>query len=163
MRWPRLAPPQAKPLPDASPMSLERFEALADAFGADLRRWPETDRAAAQGLAEASPSARARLAQADALDAVLGLSRVAAPSAELRQRLLAGAPKPNAIRAAAAGPRSARAKLVRWLSGLGAVGVLTCGAVVGATVVSVSAASHGDADSMAGLYDQANTLDAGGA
>ncbi len=142
------------------PMSLERFAALADAFGADMRRWPATDRAAAQDLAQMSPSARACLAEADALDAVLDQSRVTAPSAELYQRILAQAPTSKTIRLRPAA--SARSRLVRWLSGLGAVGVLTCGAVAGAAVVAVSGPSHSDADSLAGLYDQTNSLDAGG-
>jgi hypothetical protein len=144
-------------------MTLGRFAALADAFGADLRRWPEAERAAAQALTRESDIARARLAEADALDAMLDLSRVAAPSAELRQRILAAAPQQSSIRAAANDPASARAKLLRWLSGLGAVGVLTCGAVAGAAVVAVSGPTHVDADSVAGLYDQANGLDSGGA
>lgn len=148
---------------DPSPISLERFSALADAFGADMRRWPEADRAAAQDLARQSPSARARLAEADTLDAVLDLSRVAAPSVELRDRILATAPKPRAIRGAGRDPASAKSRLLRWLSGLGAVGVLTCGALAGAAVVAVSGPSHVDTDGVAGLYDQANSLDAGGA
>jgi hypothetical protein len=141
-------------------MTLERFSALAEAFGADMRRWPEADRAAARALAQDSAPARTRLAEADALDAALDLSRVASPSPELRQRILSAAPKPRASRADAA---SARSRLMRWLSGLGAVGVLTCGAMAGAAVVAVSGPSHVDSDSLAGLYDQPNTLDAGGA
>ncbi len=146
-----------------SPISLERFSALADAFGADIRRWPEADRAAAQDLARESSVARARLAEADALDAVLDLPHVAAPSAELRHRILAAAPKPRAIRGGGRDPASARSRLLRWLSGLGAVGVLTCGALAGAAVVAVSGPSHVDTDGVAGLYEQANSLDAGGA
>ncbi len=57
---------------------------------------------------------------------------------------------------------SARSRLLRWLSGLGAVGVLTCGAMAGAAVVAM-APTHVDADGLAGLYDQTNGLDAGGA
>jgi hypothetical protein len=146
-----------------NPISLERFSALADAYGADLGRWPEADRAAAQALAQDSAKARARLAEADALDAVLDLSRVASPSPELRQRILSEAPKPRAIRSGAPNPASARSRLMRWLSGLGAIGVLTCGAMAGAAVVAVSGPAHVDADSLTGLYDQANSLDAGGA
>lgn len=145
------------------PMSQERFAALADAFGADMRRWPAADRAAAQDLAQMSSSARACLAEADALDAVLDQSRVTAPSVELYQRILAQAPRPGMMRLRAAGVASARSRLLRWLSGLGAVGVLTCGAVAGAAVVAVAGPSHIDADSLAGLYDQTNNLDAGGA
>jgi len=136
-------------------LNLERFFALADAYGGDLGRWPEADRAAARDLATASPAARARLAEGCALDAVLDLSQTAAPSAALRLRILAQAPKPRAI--------SARAKLMRRLSWLGAAGALTCGALAGAVVVAVSApASHIDADSLSGVYDQANGFDGAG-
>jgi len=147
----------------SAPISLERFSALADAYGADLRRWPEADRAAAQALAQESAPARALLAEADALDAVLDLSRVASPSPELRQRILSEAPKARPTRLTAPNSTSARSRLLRWLSGLGAVGVLTCGAVAGAAVVAVSGPAHIDADSLTGLYDQTNSLDAGGA
>jgi len=141
------------------PLSLERFASLADTYGGTIGRWPEADRAAAQVLAEESAIARAKLAEADALDAVLDRSRVAAPSAELRQRLLASAPKPRAIR----DPASTRSRLLRWLSGLGAIGVLTSGALAGAAVVAMSGPTHVDADSVAGLYEQANVLDSAGA
>jgi len=144
-------------------MSLERFAALADAFGADMRRWPVAKRLAAQDLAQVSARARTCLAEADALDAVLDQSRVTAPSPELYQRILAQAPKPRMIRLRAAGATSARSRLLRWLAGLGAVGVLTCGAVAGAAVVAVAGPSHVDSDSLTGLYDQTNSLDAGGA
>jgi hypothetical protein len=135
-------------------LSLERFFALADAYGGDLSRWPEADRAMARDLATASPDAQARLAEGRALDGALDLFQAAAPSAALRLRILAQAPKPRAI--------SARAKLVRRLSWLGAAGALTCGVLAGATVVAVSAPSHIDADSLSGVYDQASGFDGAG-
>jgi hypothetical protein len=135
---------------------------LADAYGGDMRRWPEADRAGGEALVRESAVARARLAQADALDAMLDQSRVGAPSAALRQRIVSSAPKPRALSASVA-PVLARSRLLRWLSGLGAIGVLTCGAVTGAAVVAMSGPTHIDADSLAGLYDTSNALDAGGA
>ena len=38
-------------------MTSERFLALVAAYGADARRWPEAERAAAQALAAARPEA----------------------------------------------------------------------------------------------------------
>ena len=42
-------------------MNLERFEYLADAYGADLRRWPASERAFAETLIAADPSLKAVL------------------------------------------------------------------------------------------------------
>ena len=73
-------------------MTAERFLALVDAWGADPRRWPAEERAAAEAFAAARPEvARPALAEADAVDALLHASRVAAPSAALRDRVLASA------------------------------------------------------------------------
>ncbi|MGO4411082.1 hypothetical protein AB4Y66_13640, partial [Brevundimonas sp. M-11_2] len=53
-------------------MTYERFEYLADAYGGDLRRWPEAEREAARALTAVDARAAALLAQADRLDALLG-------------------------------------------------------------------------------------------
>ena len=47
-------------------MTYERFEHLADAYGGDLRRWPEAEREAARDLMAADPRAAVLLAEADA-------------------------------------------------------------------------------------------------
>jgi hypothetical protein len=150
MRRPPLPTPDPKPA-----LSPERFSALAAAYGGDLRRWPEPERAAAQAMAQASALARAQLDEESALDAVLDGARVAAPSMALRRRILDQAPKSRQA--------SARSRLMRWLSGLGAIGILTCGAAAGAAVVAVSGPSHVDADGVAALYDQGNVFDGAGA
>ncbi|HWQ87459.1 hypothetical protein [Brevundimonas sp.] len=73
-------------------MTSERFLALVAAWGADARRWPEGERSAAQAFAAAHPeTARAALAEADAVDALLHLSRAPRPSAALRDRVIASA------------------------------------------------------------------------
>lgn len=73
-------------------MTSERFLALIAAYGADARRWPENERAAAQAFAAADPAAvRSALAEADAVDALLHLSRAARPSMALRDRVIASA------------------------------------------------------------------------
>lgn len=60
-------------------MTPERFEALASAYGGDLRRWPEDEREAAQAFAERRPEAQAILARERRLDELL--DRAATPRA----------------------------------------------------------------------------------
>ena len=73
-------------------MTPARFIALTDAYGADHRRWPETERAAAQAFAVAHPEvADQAMTQADALDDLLFASRPLQPSAILRDRVIAAA------------------------------------------------------------------------
>jgi len=73
-------------------MTAERFHALIAAYGADARRWPEAERAAAEAFAAACPEVAQRaLDKADAIDALLHVSRVPSPSAALRDRVIASA------------------------------------------------------------------------
>jgi hypothetical protein len=86
-------------------MTAERFMALAAAYGADLRRWPSAERAAAEAYLAASPeTARPALAQADEIDALLFASARPLPSAALRDRVLASAGQAR-LKAAGAGRR----------------------------------------------------------
>lgn len=78
-----------------SRMTRERFEALADAWGGDLRRWPEVERGPAERLRAADPSLAGVLESADALDALLHAAPRPVVSAALRDRVLAAAPKPR--------------------------------------------------------------------
>ena len=52
-------------------MTLRRFRALAQSYGAELHRWPREERGAAQALLESSEEARALLAQERSLDAAI--------------------------------------------------------------------------------------------
>lgn len=79
-------------------MKADRLHALAEAYGADLRRWPASERAFAESLIAADPSLKTVLAQAAALDALLDASPAPTPSADLTARLLAAAPKVRARR-----------------------------------------------------------------
>lgn len=54
-------------------MTLEKFQTLADAYGAKLDRWPVDDRSAAGQLLTSDPRARALIAEASALDRLLDL------------------------------------------------------------------------------------------
>lgn len=73
-------------------MTSERFFALVSAYGADARRWPEPERAAAMAFAAAQPALAApALAEADAADALLHASKARHPSIVLRDRVIASA------------------------------------------------------------------------
>ena len=73
-------------------MTPERFTALVSAYGADARRWPESERATAQAFMAAEPeTTRAVLAEADALDALLHAAPAQQVSMALRDRVIASA------------------------------------------------------------------------
>lgn len=52
-------------------MTLGRFQHALDAYGADLSRWPQSQRNAAERLMASDPAAAAAFAQARALDALI--------------------------------------------------------------------------------------------
>ena len=79
-------------------MKAQRLHALAEAYGADLRRWPASERAFADSLIAADPSLKAVLDEAAALDALLDAAPAPAPSAVLTARVLAAAPKARSRR-----------------------------------------------------------------
>jgi hypothetical protein len=113
-------------------LTLERFQDLADAFGGDVARWPEADRAAGLAFARAEPSATAAiLAEASALDRLLAASPGPAPSLALREAVIAAAPRPRR-----------RAIDRRWV-GLGAslAAASIAGVLAGAAAAPI-AASH---------------------
>ena len=73
-------------------MSIDRLTALTEAYGADRRRWPEAERAAAEAaLAQETAAADRLLRDADAVDALLDASPRPTVSAALRDRVLASA------------------------------------------------------------------------
>lgn len=75
-------------VPSPAGMSLERFAALAEAYGGEIDRWPEGERFAALSLAGRSEEARTLLADAHGLDFLL--SRVdppPEPTPALRERM----------------------------------------------------------------------------
>ena len=75
-------------------ITLARFTALVEAYGAEEARWPADERAAATAFAQRDEQAASVLAEARALDSLLALDRPAsAPSDLLRARILAKAPK----------------------------------------------------------------------
>lgn len=123
-------------------MTAERFLALVAAYGADRRRWPEGERAAAEAFAAAhAEMARPNLDEADALDALLHRSPTPQVSTALRDRVLAAA--------ASAGGRAGRAGRL-WIDRLSLAfgagwAVATCAGVVAGVMLT----SHVTADAQA--------------
>jgi hypothetical protein len=77
-------------------MTQERFQQLTDSYGAEPKRWPAAERAAAQAFAEAQPEqARAALFAARMIDAALDMSPAIEVRPALRNAILATAPKPR--------------------------------------------------------------------
>lgn len=133
-------------------MTAERFLALVAAYGADARRWPEAERAAAQAFAVAEPErARAALADADATDALLCASRAAPPSMPLRDRVIA-----SAADAGLKAKRAGRAWLDRltWAFGAGWAAAACAGVVAGVVMTGQLTA---DAQADAVLYQASLT------
>ena len=104
-------------------MTIERLKALAEAYGADLRRWPASERPFAESLVATDPAARAALEEAAAMDVLLDASPPPTPPAALAARILAAAPK----------AREARAHLGRifWFLGAGWAAAACAGVVAG--------------------------------
>lgn len=121
-------------------MKIERLEVLAEAYGADLSRWPAHERAFAESLIAADPAARAVLEDAAALDALLDASPRVTPSADLTARVLAAAPKARV--------RTGRGHLHRlfWVLGAGWAAAACAGVVAGVGLTShITANERADA------------------
>lgn len=82
-------------------MNAERLSAILETYGADPKRWPAEERAAAEALLATGVGAEA-LAEARALDALLAEDDAGAPSDLLMARLKRAAPRAVSWRAAGA-------------------------------------------------------------
>lgn len=112
-------------------MTRERFDYLAQAYGGDLRRWPEIEREGARALAADDPQAAALLREADDLDALLDAAPRVAASHALREQVIA----------AAAGAGLGRRRrggigVMAWLSGAGWAAAACAGAFFGVVLTS---------------------------
>lgn len=108
-------------------MTPERFHQIVAAYGADPRRWPEQERAAAEAWAALHRAeADAVLAEAAGIDAWLAVSTADPPGAALHERIVASAPVRR--------PAVPRRRL--WWSGAAVAGVGLLGGVAGALAVS---------------------------
>lgn len=124
-------------------MKAERLHELADAYGADLRRWPASERAFAESLIAADPSLKAVLDQAAALDALLDAAPRPVPSAALTARILAAAPRSNS-----------RLRKAIWYLGAGWAAAACAGVVAG---VGLTTHLTADARADAVLYQSSLT------
>jgi hypothetical protein len=105
-----------------SPVTMERFEELLDAYGAAPERWPDAEREPAERLLEQSAAARALWHQSADLDRLLDTEPAASPSPGLAARVLAAAPprRPRRIWRrvlVAAVPLAAAASVALWFAG----------------------------------------------
>lgn len=110
-------------------MTPERFAYLADAYGANLQRWPVAEQRAAQALLDsANVHAREALHEAGRLDGLLDSHHVAALDPALVRQVRLSAPT----------RRSFWARYAGWLSPAGLVGVGVAGIATGMLVASLS-------------------------
>ena len=93
--------------PESEVMTLEAFQHLADAYGANLERWPDAKRSAATRLLAASATARASLVEARALDRLLDTPpMITGNAADLAERIIASASgSPSGARAGSVSDR----------------------------------------------------------
>lgn len=114
-------------------MNPARFRELADAFGGDLNRWPEPERAAAVAWVEADPlEAERALFAARQIDAALDASPRPVVSMVLRDRVIASAASAG-LKARAAWPGLRR---LLWIGGVGWAAAACAGVVFGANLSS---------------------------
>lgn len=138
-------------------MTFERFQLLAEAYGGAIARWPADVQDGAYAFLAAAPDqADAVLAEARACDALMDHAVSLAPSAALRDRVIALAP--------AARPQ--RARIWRWMTGAG-VGVglaaATAAGVMAGVNLSLSRAPVGEDEALlTTLYDTGLGDDLGG-
>lgn len=113
-------------------MTSERFARIVDAYGADPRRWPADERAAACAFAQAHPrEAQQWLAEAAAVDAGLAADLVEPASRALQRRIVA-----SAQGAGRAGLRGTRPRFW-WVPGAALAGAGIAGLAAGAMAMSL--------------------------
>jgi hypothetical protein len=116
-------------------MTAERLLELIDVYGADMRRWPDGERAAARALlASGPPALRERLQQAALLDQWLDSHGVAAPDDALLRRVVASSVSSTPVRQPGWPPRW-------WWPSAGLAAIALTGALTGGLVMSVALSS----------------------
>jgi hypothetical protein len=123
-------------------MTIERFAALVDAYGADRRRWPTAEQGAALALLANDPRARALLVEARLLDETLDGEPSPAVSPALRAAVLAATPTPSQARRWAAAA-TARFWVRTWGPGAGLVAAGVAGVMFGAVLAGGSSLDAG--------------------
>jgi len=148
-------------------LTLKRFKAMTGSYGADLLRWPEPERTAAQTLLEGSAEARALLADARMLDEALAMASARQSAAHRRNNhedvALARLRSGVAARIAAASGRS-RVSLRALSTPLGWAGLATaCSlAVVAGLVIGSLYTPPGVSDALLTLLQPAPIDNLGG-
>lgn len=141
-------------------MTETRFSELANAFGGDLRRWPEAERGPADVWRAAEPvRAAAILTEAEALDAALDASPAPNWTPELFERIVQAAPR-----------AVSRTRLWRWISGAGlglglataCAGGVAVGAVLAPVALPVLQGQAGSGDDLSAMLDDASDMGVSG-
>ena len=140
-------------------MDATRFGELADAFGGDVRRWPDAVRDAARAWVEAHPmEAERALFDARQTDAALYASPQPAVSTALRDRVLASAASAG-LKARAGWPSLRR---LLWIGGAGWAAAACAGVVFGANLGGhLATQAQADAvldQAMLGDFDETEVL-----
>lgn len=128
-------------------MDQDRFEALADAYGGDMQRWPTECRGEAQAFAAAHPEvAETVLTAAQALDAILADAVQEPPSDALYHRIVAD------------GMRARPLSRPAWAAAAAAV-MLTVGLGAGWLAAPSTVGADEDVFALAfGAFESADTL-----
>lgn len=148
-------------------MDLDRFRALAETYGGDIRRWPEAERDGAAALAAVDQGAASALAEAALLDEALDDWRVEPAGLALRDRVATGAP--TARRSWSVPVWAGRGEGLRlWFAGAGlAAGLLgvSCGVILSTAAVReardeamVAAAYHDSSSTLSSFSEPVRTL-----
>lgn len=120
-------------------MDAKRLRELADAYGADWRRWPEGERDAARARLDAEPELERVLFEARGLDAMLHAAPPPQATSALRERVIAAAPRPRASLWSRLSRTTGRSSGAVWLSGAGVAAAVCAGLLVGEAAVSRAA------------------------
>ena len=128
------------------PLTLARFQELADAYGGVVARWPEQHREVAMAMAS-QPNARAILAGASFLDDALDGWRVSAPTPSLRDHVVRSAPAPK---------RKIVTRARLWWSGVGIAAALA-GATAGTAAVAIASPTDTASDNTTSFGDIAGS------
>ena len=145
---------------DRNPVGMDatRFSDLADAYGGDVRRWPERERDAARAWIDAHPDAEHTLFDARLTDAILFASPNPTVSMVLRDRVLASAATAG-LKARGAWPSMRK---LLWIGGAGWAAAACAGVVFGANLSGhLAARSQADAvleQAMIGGFDDTEIL-----
>ena len=130
----------------SEPLTLARFQQLADAYGGVVARWPDDCRDAAMAMA-LQPAAQKILVDASILDDVLDTWQVTAPTALLRQGIISLAPAPT--------KRIVKRGRLWWAS-LG-IGAALAGATAGTAAVAIVSPIDATSDNATSFGDVAGS------